>query len=116
MPRAAGVGSGAYRLHEGRTLMMDKRITRLTRCNDEHGKIAHVWGVGPGKNDEWDYTGQYLLNLIALGSKEFYTEYQGQRACVLARKNKQGEFYLTTEPDSTQKNNLNEVEYVIIPC
>jgi hypothetical protein len=114
-PRAAGVEAVA-RLKERSNHMMVKRITRLQRCKGKNGKIAHVWGVGPGRDEEWDCSGQYLLNLIALGSKDYYTEIQGQRARVVAKKDLAGEFYLTTLPDASRKNNLLEVEYTIVSC
>ena len=77
--------------------MQDYEITCVTQYKEV---ITHV-GFNRGK-----YPVQSVVGWILNGTYAFHTYKAGQRAHVYAKQSVNGNWFLTTDPDSTKENNL----------
>lgn len=79
--------------------MSEYQITCVTQS---YGTITHV---GIGSNRE-QYKVQTVVNWINNRTHTFYTYKGGYKARVYTKQSILGNWFLTTEPDSTKINNL----------
>lgn len=78
--------------------MAEHQITCVTQ--DNNGVITFV-GIGGAK-----YSVQTVVNWLRNKTYAFYTYKKGYKAYVYPKQSLLGNWFLTTEPDSTMSNNL----------
>ena len=78
--------------------MIEYEITCVRK--DDNGKITHV-GFGGGT-----YEVSEVVERIKSRNDYFYTYKDGKKARVYRKQSTLGNWFLTTDPDSTKENNL----------
>ncbi len=78
--------------------MDEYQITCVTQ--NSFGVITHV-GIGDKK-----YLTETVVNWLRTKTYNFYTYKNGYKAYVYPKQSVLGNWFLTTEPDSTKTNNL----------
>jgi hypothetical protein len=79
-------------------------ITKADRHNP-HERILAIGGVNPNGTN-WKLTQQAAIDSINSGKYSFYVEINGRKVDVIAAISRYGYWYIKTEADGEEPNNL----------